>query len=87
MTEQDIREEFFLTRDAALVLARRTALVDQVVRERWAWMPQGVALAAVGGYGRAELFPCSDIDLLILVPLSEFDASLDRFLPAKCKFI
>ena len=27
------------------------------------------------------------LDLLILVPLSQFDASLDRFLPAKCEFI
>jgi [protein-PII] uridylyltransferase len=68
VTEQDIREQFFLTHDAAAMLAARTALVDSVVRERWAWMPQGVALVAVGGYGRAELFPCSDIDLLILTP-------------------
>ncbi len=70
MSEQNIRDQFFLTRDAAAMLAARTALVDRIVRERWANMPQGVALAAVGGYGRAELFPCSDIDLLILTPVS-----------------
>ncbi len=50
------------------MIAARTALVDQIVRERWAGMPTGCALAAVGGYGRAELFPYSDIDLLILTP-------------------
>jgi [protein-PII] uridylyltransferase len=68
VTEQEIRQQFFVTRDAAAMLAARTALVDSIVRERWSTMPEGAAIAAVGGYGRAELFPHSDIDLLILVP-------------------
>ncbi|HVW09670.1 MAG TPA: nucleotidyltransferase domain-containing protein [Bryobacteraceae bacterium] len=68
MTEQEIREQFFVTRDAAAMLAARTARVDSIVRQHWAGMPPGAAIGAVGGYGRSELFPFSDIDLLIVVP-------------------
>ena len=72
MTEQLIRDRFFSSRNAAEVLAERTALVDDIVRRRWEQMvpdvPPGILLLAVGGYGRSELFPFSDIDLLILTP-------------------
>lgn len=80
MTEQEIRDRFFQSRDASAVLAERTALVDGIVRERWQRMtsdiPPGIALLAVGGYGRRELFPSSDVDLLILTPDEKTQAAL-----------
>jgi [protein-PII] uridylyltransferase len=61
---------------ASTLVKGLTKHVDTSLAELWqqAGMPAGAALIAVGGYGRGELFPHSDVDVLVLLPS---DASLD----------
>jgi [protein-PII] uridylyltransferase len=51
------------------LLRAHAQLVDGVLRALWAEVSpaRGAALAATGGYGRGELFPHSDVDVLILL--------------------
>ena len=62
------KDEFFRTREAEPLLAARTAEVDGLVLAAHAELVGSapVAVMAVGGYGRRQLFPYSDVDLLLL---------------------
>jgi [protein-PII] uridylyltransferase len=66
----ELREMFFAHPDTPKLLRMHARLVDRVVRGVWreCGMPSDLALLAVGGYGRGQLFPHSDVDVLILLP-------------------
>ena len=74
-----LRQAFFAKAATGELLRRQSALIDGQLKQVWKShaMPSKTALLAVGGYGRSQLFPHSDIDLLFLLPAAA-DARLQH---------
>src|ERR1035437_9679196 len=69
-----IRGAFETGATGAATIAARAKAMDELIVGLWAegggktpGLRSGIALAALGGYGRSELFPYSDVDLMYLL--------------------
>ena len=88
-SEQQLRHAFENDVDASELVHRHAETIDQVLQQAWQHFlgsnqdEQSPSLIAVGGYGRAELHPSSDIDLMLLLPSkddSQWHDGLTQFL-------
>ena len=82
---QALKEKYLAGGNPAALLRGTASLVDRVLCHLWQTvaMDRQLALVAVGGYGRGELYPASDVDLLILLP----DDDTDKHAPALEKLV
>jgi [protein-PII] uridylyltransferase len=82
-----LAQRFWAGEDIDQIVRGRAAFFDGLIKGLWSGIdwPEGsgpqLALFAVGGYGRGELHPHSDIDLLILVDgdPAEYGAGIETF--------
>ncbi len=76
-----MRQSFERTGNGVLCIRRRAQTVDGLLEPLWQFesgapLPAGVAMVAVGGFGRRELFPSSDVDLLYLCANEKIEQQL-----------
>jgi len=71
LAHEELKARFLAEEPIEPLVHARSAFIDVVLCEIWhsqfADAPSW-SLIAVGGYGRGELHPCSDVDLMVLVP-------------------
>ena len=83
---KDLQAEFENGADISGILKKRSQIIDKILQEMW--LETGLSrsattsLIAVGGYGREEMHPASDVDLLILLadePHAELQEQLSDY--------
>jgi len=82
-SQDELRERFLAEENVEVLVRSRAQFIDVLLQAMWQHLltPElgsRLALVAVGGYGRGELHPQSDVDILILTPGPEPLAAAER---------
>ncbi|HAJ72216.1 MAG TPA: [protein-PII] uridylyltransferase [Methylophilaceae bacterium] len=80
LQQSAVESDFFQQPNPNLLLKKLSRTIDLLLKKVWSEfeIDTEICLIAVGGYGRQTLFPYSDIDLLILVPLEQDNSSQQK---------
>jgi [protein-PII] uridylyltransferase len=79
---EKIRQKFENSRLGLSAIRERSDLVDSIIFELWnqhlaaSTQSERLSIVALGGYGRQELFPYSDLDLLFLSERDQIDPAV-----------
>jgi [protein-PII] uridylyltransferase len=86
---ENLSERFRAGESVVDLVTARSDVIDEILIRLWheyaGHITNSAALVAVGGYGRGELHPCSDVDIMILVedPLpDDAETSISAFFTA-----
>src|ERR1700694_509346 len=88
---QRIRDRFERSHDGQAAIRERSSLMDSLICELWdqlapgATGPDRICVAALGGYGRRALFPCSAVDVLFLHDSALSEDSQKKIIPKLCQ--